>query len=295
MQNHADLISIGEMARACSVSVKTLRHYQDLGILEPVEVNQDSGYRYYSFSQCEVIDIVKQLQYLGFSLSEIAEMKQSEDSRTVLQMLENMQERLWQEKGSIESKLKNMDDVLQRLAEQERHLPFNVMHIRHFSATPLLRLGDFTQLREEDGMCTLDSWIENVLNMKRDLQRRQLPVEFITHFGSFVPQEALEDGNLRYEGGFIPCSLCNTSNNIDFERQVWWLPAGDYMTMYTSTRDYPSKGNIEFKQLETMLAHCADLGLKPSSAFVCETVSQTFMSRIDSESTVLRMRFRVSY
>ncbi|MFD0684136.1 MerR family DNA-binding transcriptional regulator [Actinomadura fibrosa] len=46
-----DLLPIGRFARLCRLSVKQLRHYDDLGLLVPARVDPASGYRYYRPAQ----------------------------------------------------------------------------------------------------------------------------------------------------------------------------------------------------------------------------------------------------
>lgn len=47
-------LSIGDFSRMTHLSVKALRHYHDLGLLEPVEIDPLSGYRYYRPEQVPV-------------------------------------------------------------------------------------------------------------------------------------------------------------------------------------------------------------------------------------------------
>ena len=47
----ASRFAIGDFSRATLLSVKTLRHYHAVGLLEPSEVDADNGYRYYSENQ----------------------------------------------------------------------------------------------------------------------------------------------------------------------------------------------------------------------------------------------------
>lgn len=42
---------IGEFSKLCQVTVKTLRHYEEIGLMIPVEVDEWTGYRYYDISQ----------------------------------------------------------------------------------------------------------------------------------------------------------------------------------------------------------------------------------------------------
>ena len=44
-------VTIGDFSRASYLSVKTLRHYHEIGLLEPSEVDPDNGYRHYSEDQ----------------------------------------------------------------------------------------------------------------------------------------------------------------------------------------------------------------------------------------------------
>jgi hypothetical protein len=41
-------LTIGDFSRATHLGVKTLRHYHDIGLLEPVDVDADTGYRRYA-------------------------------------------------------------------------------------------------------------------------------------------------------------------------------------------------------------------------------------------------------
>lgn len=66
------MIKIGDFARLSQVSVVTLRHYDDIGLLKPVEVDRFTGYRYYSLAQLPRLNRILALKDLGFSLEQIA-------------------------------------------------------------------------------------------------------------------------------------------------------------------------------------------------------------------------------
>ena len=63
---------IGEFARLTRVSVKTLQHYDEIGLLKPARVDRFTGYRYYEHDQYAVVSRIRALKDLGFSLDEIA-------------------------------------------------------------------------------------------------------------------------------------------------------------------------------------------------------------------------------
>ncbi len=65
------MIKIGDFARLSQVSVATLRHYDERGLLPPVSVDAATGYRYYSVAQLPRLNRILALKDLGFSLDQI--------------------------------------------------------------------------------------------------------------------------------------------------------------------------------------------------------------------------------
>jgi DNA-binding transcriptional MerR regulator len=65
------MIKIGDFARLCQVSVPTLRHYDEIGLLKPISVDGMTGYRYYSVTQMPRLNRILALKDLGFSLDQI--------------------------------------------------------------------------------------------------------------------------------------------------------------------------------------------------------------------------------
>lgn len=62
---------IGQFAKDNNVTVKTLYHYEKLGLLMPKHIDEETGYRYYSDDQSQDLKVVIFLKDLGLSLSEI--------------------------------------------------------------------------------------------------------------------------------------------------------------------------------------------------------------------------------
>ena len=67
----ADQMSIGEFARRSRLSPKALRLYDELGLLPPARVDEDSGYRYYTESQLDRAQLIAALRQLQIPLAEI--------------------------------------------------------------------------------------------------------------------------------------------------------------------------------------------------------------------------------
>ncbi|MBF6599982.1 MAG: MerR family transcriptional regulator [Dehalococcoidia bacterium] len=66
------MLKIGDFARLCQLPVKTLRYYDELGLITPARVDAFTGYRYYAVEQLPRLNRLLALRDLGFSLEQIA-------------------------------------------------------------------------------------------------------------------------------------------------------------------------------------------------------------------------------
>ncbi len=68
--NKKDLISIGALSKITRVHIKSLRYYDELGILKPFFVDPDTKYRYYSFQQVQYVIAIQFCVELGIPLKD---------------------------------------------------------------------------------------------------------------------------------------------------------------------------------------------------------------------------------
>lgn len=102
------LFSIGEMAEMFSLSVSSLRHYEAIGLLTPEWVDPQTGYRYYSTRQFEVLNTVRYLRMLGVPLAEIGHFLHGRD-------IEKMEEMLRRQKRQVEQKQRELATVARKI------------------------------------------------------------------------------------------------------------------------------------------------------------------------------------
>ncbi|HKW22678.1 MAG TPA: MerR family transcriptional regulator [Ktedonobacterales bacterium] len=81
------MLKIGEFARITQVSIKTLRHYDALGLLRPAHIDPESGYRFYTMDQ--IVDVVRllALKDCGFGLEEIGYLFRQHDAAAIEKLL----------------------------------------------------------------------------------------------------------------------------------------------------------------------------------------------------------------
>jgi DNA-binding transcriptional MerR regulator len=64
-------VSIGDFSRMTHLSVKTLRHYHDVGLLVPAETDKASGYRYYAKAQVPMAQVIRRFRALDMPVEEV--------------------------------------------------------------------------------------------------------------------------------------------------------------------------------------------------------------------------------
>lgn len=106
-------LRIGDLARLCGISVRMLRHYHEIGLLEPGHVDATTGYRSYGKAQHERLVQILQIRDLGFSLADTKELLSAELSGHRLnELLETHKARLEQEISVTSDRLQRTQDVL---------------------------------------------------------------------------------------------------------------------------------------------------------------------------------------
>ena len=78
------LYKIGMFAAMNHVTVKTLRFYEEQGLLMPALIHPETGYRYFTLSQMAVLHQITALKQAGFTLEEIARINAGADEEAVL-------------------------------------------------------------------------------------------------------------------------------------------------------------------------------------------------------------------
>ncbi|MEG0375868.1 MAG: helix-turn-helix domain-containing protein, partial [Raoultibacter sp.] len=108
------MLTIGEFSRICFVTKKTLRHYDDIGLLRPMHV-ADNGYRYYTADQLSTMRLIQRLKLYGLSLPEIAVYLANPDGSALSQKLEEKRALMEAELDSTERVLRQMSNDIEKL------------------------------------------------------------------------------------------------------------------------------------------------------------------------------------
>ncbi|MBQ9330330.1 MAG: MerR family transcriptional regulator [Oscillibacter sp.] len=97
-QQGAEVYSIGRMSKICHVPIKTLRHYDVIGLLPADKKNPETNYRYYTYNQIIQLFFIQNMKMMGFSLKEIQDLMDRKDNAFLLgiigQKIEELQEQI---------------------------------------------------------------------------------------------------------------------------------------------------------------------------------------------------------
>jgi DNA-binding transcriptional MerR regulator len=101
------LLTIGDFSRMTHLSVKALRHYHDVGLLEPATVDRSSGYRLYDAEQVPIAQVIRRFRELGMPVDEVKSVLSAPDVTTrnqvIVAHLERMEDQLEQTKATVAS------------------------------------------------------------------------------------------------------------------------------------------------------------------------------------------------
>ncbi len=102
---------MGDFSRATHLSVKTLRHYHQVGLLEPATVNPDTGYRYYSAGQIPTAQVIRRLRDLEMPVADVKAVLAARDAPArnalIAAHLGRLEAELAQTRAAVES-LRNL-------------------------------------------------------------------------------------------------------------------------------------------------------------------------------------------
>src|SRR5580658_5273657 len=119
-------LSIGAFSRLTHLSIKTLRYYHEVGLLEPAVVDPDSGYRYYRPGQAHSAHLVRRFRDLGLPVADVRAVLAAPDltarDAILAGHLDRMREQLRQTEAAVDSLRRMLEGGPADAAIEERVL-----------------------------------------------------------------------------------------------------------------------------------------------------------------------------
>src|SRR5258706_14131311 len=137
-----DALTIGDFSLLTHLSIKTLRYYHQVGLLEPAEVDQHTGYRHYRVDQIPTTQIIQRFRDLGMPIEVVKAVLAAPDLDTRNVLIAAHLSRLEGELDQTRQAVLALRDLL----EPER-TPVSVEH-RMVPATQAVGIQEGADLRD---------------------------------------------------------------------------------------------------------------------------------------------------
>lgn len=112
------MFKVGAFSKITNTTVKTLHHYEKIGLLIPTHIDKETNYRYYDAVLINKLNQIKVLQQTGFSLEEIKQIFKEDTSDNLSHYFEQKYQALHQEFQKLENKQKMLELLMEDGNEQ---------------------------------------------------------------------------------------------------------------------------------------------------------------------------------
>lgn len=168
------MIRIGEFSKLGMTTVKTLRYYDEVGLLKPREVDRLTGYRLYEASQLSDLHLIQSLRQAGLSVAQVASVVSGGDAEAIL---EQRTAELQGEIAERQAMLSRARFILQRQKEAKemsytatiKHIPEQKIYSKEYTMhtfedyfREMPALGDKLRAKYPDLRCTTPKYAYSV-------------------------------------------------------------------------------------------------------------------------------------
>jgi DNA-binding transcriptional MerR regulator len=181
------------------LSVKALRHYHDVGVLEPASIDPDTGYRFYLPSQVGLAQMIRRLRDLGMPLDEVRTIVSAPDTSTRDSALVTHLRRMEAQLAETQQTVSSLRTLLQQPAETL------AVTRRRIEATEAIGIAELIRSEEAiawwmDAFTLLHKALGHLGNTRNGPDGALFPAEFFEDdkgvVTAFIPVAVSDDASL---------------------------------------------------------------------------------------------------
>ena len=256
---YKDKISIGMMAKINGVSEQALRLYDKIDLLQPIEINPETGYRYYDIKQSAQLNKIQYLKALGMNLSQIKkffEIKHTEELTRLLELqMEDIDKKITEMKNAkqaLQRTLLNYDrfhefpkegDVVSEYLAARKIFCFNA-GANYFTSSTDEYEYSLCQLKEAYKKYSLPTYCFDFNNVGSVLRKEYFLNQELHSIERFLLLKTGYDGKAPFEiirGGLYLCVYCYDRSNIANQIKL--------LMDYVDSNDYQLLGDCLIESL----------------------------------------------
>ena len=207
------MYKIGEMSRLCGLPVKTLRYYDQLGLLAPDRIDPFTGYRYYSASKTGVCYKIIALKELGFSLDEIKKQLDACSGEEVLGLIDVQTEKLKNSIRMAESRLRRIEEMKAFITEGDSKMyDFVITSAEGIRAAYIRDVFKTKQAAQEALSALADSLPSGIVGKRRliinhETEYKEIDLDLavcVEITGKLPPDLGAEERHIGFDGETAP-------------------------------------------------------------------------------------------
>lgn len=223
MKKIMEHITIGHMAKINGISAQTLRLYDKMKLLQPSEINHETGYRYYNIKQCAQLDMIQYMKALGMNLVQIKECFDSKDVEWLRQILVMQKKNIENQILELQHAMKAIDRAIESyhrydFAPEENEVMFEYIKERKIFCYDT-KINCYSY-----GM----DYYEHILrSLKRVYVLHHLPISYFCNVGSIMRKEHFKKKELWASEVFL-----FVEDDFESKDGIEVIPEGLYLCMY---------------------------------------------------------------
>ncbi len=271
MQN---LFTIGEMAKLHNITMKSLRYYDEIGLLKPIQTTSN-GYRYYSTEQFEQLNTIQYLKKLGFSLKEIKAHFDHRDIDGFLDLLEKQKKLTEQKINELERVNRRFQNRINDIKLARERTELGVVKIVEMKERKVVRL--MGKIGSEPELEVSLRQLENLANMNSSI--------FIGGVGLTVELNDTKDNMFdKYNSIFILIEEEDIQSPL-----VATFDKGTYASIY-----YRGDHRDSFQYYNILLDYIKTNALNVTGDFIERTIIDHYISK-NKEDYFTEIQIQVTY
>ena len=177
------MYKIGDFSLITRISIKMLRHYDEIGLFKPAYTDPFTSYRYYMLDQLPRLNRLMALKSMGFSLDQVGEILDHSFSRDELQSLATQKQTdLTRELEALNEKIKHLQYWMRRI-DMENLMPEYEIVVKPFTDV-LPTLPPLTETPQSMPLPTFKAQIPQDVVLSPDQVRMPRGLACVVHHGS---------------------------------------------------------------------------------------------------------------
>lgn len=223
MEKMMEHITIGVMAKLNGISEQTLRLYDKMKLLQPSDINEETGYRYYNIKQCAQLDMIQYMKALGMNLIQIKECFEEANLEKLRQVLE-LQKR-------------NIDKQMLEMHHAKQAIERAIQSYKRYDAAPEEHTVILEYIMERKIFCYdtkincysygMDYYEHILRSLRKNFVLHHLPISYFCNVGSIMRKEHFNRNELWASEVFL-----FVEDDFKSEDGIEIIPEGMYLCMY---------------------------------------------------------------